>query len=304
MDKGFIEEHRAYTAIVSEKCKYGVFHKTCFHLHTPESHDFQLFENWSMRTYKEKTAQEIYDICCERKVFPPIFAFDDLDGDLLQGFSDRKQLLSFLLLADSILNNEISMVIVTDHHTIAGIPKLKKTIEYLHPLKPRKVFPEILLGIEVSCADKHHVVGIFEDSHTSKEKIETWLDEHLLNLEDGSFETSREVLKFVYSIKGVGYISHLDTANTFSEKSLSGAYKTKLFSEISIIGISDINQINYIRSKIREHTKNAVNFLIDNDSHAIDTLGQKHIWIKCFRRVPTPQTGRRALSPNRREQCP
>ena len=36
------DEKIAYEAIKNLKDKFGVFHKTCFHIHTPESYDFKL----------------------------------------------------------------------------------------------------------------------------------------------------------------------------------------------------------------------------------------------------------------------
>ena len=55
-------------------------------------------------------------------------------------------------------------------------------------MKKYKIYPEILLGIEKSCADKNHIVGIFEDDVQNIAEINRWLDENILSVEDGSFK--------------------------------------------------------------------------------------------------------------------
>ncbi len=280
MQTSFEGQIQAYSAIKSEKSKFGVFHKTCFHIHTPESHDYCLLDSWDSKTYKSKCAQDILDACHSYMAFPTSVTLDYFDDSLVEGFNDKKELLSFLLLANEILVNEVSIAIVSDHHTIAGVPKLKKAIDYLYHMKTRKVYPEVLLGIEISCADRNHVVGIFDNTDKVKSNINSWLELHLFNEVDGSFETSKEVLEFINSEGGIGYIAHLDTSGTFGEKFLTGAYKRKLFSGLNLVGISDIKKREYIESKIKYFSQTDVNFIVDNDSHNIMALGQKYMWVK------------------------
>jgi len=274
------EQKAAYYAITSAKSKFGVFHKTCFHVHTPESHDYCLLDAWDHKSYKSKSDQDIFGLCHKHNVFPTTITLDFFDDALTQEFSDRKEMLAFLLLANTILDNEVSIVIVADHHTTAGVPKLRRAIKYLCDMKPRNIYPEVLLGIEISCADRNHVVGVFDDTEKVKKDIADWLDLHLFNEVDGSFETSKEVLDFIKNEGGIGYIAHLDTSNTFGERFLTGAYKRKLFSGIDLIGISDINKLEYIKSKIKDFSQTDVSFIIDNDAHNINTIEQKHIWVK------------------------
>lgn len=280
MQKSYIEPANAYNAIKSEKIKYGTFHKTCFHIHTPESHDYCLLSEWGNITYLNKNPEDLFQVCCENKVFPEVMKMEDFDDSIIKGFEDRKQFFAFLLLANEIIANDISIIIVADHHTIKGVPKLKKAISYIYKLKKAKVYPEVVLGIEISCADRNHVVGIFDDTEEINSNINSWLEDHLLNEIDGSFETSKSVLEFIHTQGGVGYIAHIDTSHTFNKKYLSGAYKQKLFSEQSIIGISDINKVEYIRNKIKDYSSNEIKFILDNDSHCINEIGQKYMWIK------------------------
>lgn len=187
---------------------------------------------------------------------------------------------------ETIIVNEIEVVLVSDHHTVMGVRKLKTAIDELCKMKKYKVYPEVLLGIEISCADKNHVVGIFEDNQSNENEINRWLSNNLLSIQDGSFKTSIEVLEFVKSIGGIGYIAHIDTFDIFNEKYLSGAYKNKLFSDnvLQIVGISNYAHIGYIKDKINKYRSLAIKVVIDNDAHDIDTISTKTFWIKGSKR--------------------
>ena len=221
MHRFMSDEQDAYNAIKQRKDKFGTFHKMCLHVHTPESHDYQLIKCWDKNKFKTATLdREIYELCLERKVFPSVLTIDFFEPsmELFCDYKDRLDVLSFLLLAEELIANNIEIVVVADHHTITGVRKLEKAIEYLYQLKKGKTYPKVILGLEISCADKTHVVGIFDNTFFNEVAINNWLQEHLLNLEDGSFETSMHVLQFINSIGGIGYIAHLDESDIFKEE--------------------------------------------------------------------------------------
>lgn len=281
------DEKAAYEAMKNAKEKFGTFHKTCFHIHTPESYDYKLLGQWSHNDYISASEQDIFDICIERKVLPDILTLDSITLDnALSCYGSKKEFISYLLLAETIIVNEIEVVLVSDHHTILGVRKLKTAIDELYKMKKHKVYPEVLLGIEISCADKNHVVGIFEDNQSNKDEINRWLSDNLLSVQDGSFKTSIEVLEFIKSIGGIGYVAHIDTSDIFNEHYLSGAYKNKLFSDnvLQIIGISNHAHIGYIKDKINKYRSLAIKVVIDNDAHDIDTISTKAFWIKGSKR--------------------
>ena len=276
----------AYEAITKQKETYGKFHKTCFHIHTPESYDYCFLAEWKdTEKYKKSSEDDILQICIDEKVIPKTFSLEDivLEGDYAC-YSSKKELLSFIMLADVIVKNEIEIVVVSDHHTIAGVNKLRVAIKEICKSKKHTVYPEVLCGIEISCADKNHVVGIFDDRDKSTvAQIKKWLSEKLLSIEEGSFETSLEVLSFINSINGIGYIAHINTSDIFKkEKYLSGAYKTKLFSDkvLNIIGLSNIETYDLIKDKIKSYRSSDIQVVLDNDSHSIDTINNSLFWIK------------------------
>lgn len=282
------DEEFAYESIKRNKEKYGVFYKTCFHVHTPESHDYKLMIDWDKNRYKACSDQEIFQLCIKRNVFPYVSKIEDFEPkEPFDKFKDRKEVLSFLLLAEEIISKNIEIVVVSDHHTIQGVQKLEKAISILCRMKSRDTYPEVILGIEISCADKNHVVGIFENNYENRQVINKWLEDNLLNLEEGSYETSREVLQFISSVGGIGYIAHLDSSDTFKEKKyLSGAYKQKLFSDevLNYIGLSNYDNLSYIKSKVMNYRSTEIKFLLDNDAHDLESIDKKCFWIKGSKR--------------------
>lgn len=281
------DEKTAYETMKNRKERFGTFHKSCFHIHTPESYDYRLFDKWSRNDYEAASTQSLFDICIDRKVFPKIITLDDITLDNAHScYESKKELLSYMLLAETIIANNIEIVLVTDHHTINGVNKLKNAIDELHKMKKRKVYPEVLLGIEISCADKNHVVGIFENNQSVINAINLWLNDNLLSVEDGTFETSITVLEFIKSINGIGYLAHLDTSDIFKEKFSSGAYKKKLFSDnvLQLVGLSDYKKADSIKSNIKRFRSAGIKVVIDNDAHNIDTISTNTFWIKGSKR--------------------
>lgn len=288
MEKPMRDTENAYNAIKQRKEKFGAFCKTCFHVHTPESYDYKLMFDWEQSRYKASSDQEIFEICVERNVFPNVLKIEDFEPTgQFDKYNSRKEVLSFLLLAEELIARDIEIVIVTDHHTIKGIPKLELAIKCLCQMRKRNTYPEVILGIEISCADKNHVVGIFENTNENVCLISKWLEDNLLNHEEGSFETSREVLRFINSAGGIGYIAHLDISDTFKEKYLSGAYKQKLFSDeaLHFVGLSDYDNLSYIESNVMKYRTTKIKFLIDNDAHDIESIDKQYIWIKGSKRT-------------------
>jgi len=287
MEKPMRDEETAYETIKQRKEKFGTFCKTCFHVHTPESYDYKLMFNWDQSRYKTASDQEIFKICLERSVFPDVLKIEDFEpAGPFEPYNSRKEVLSFLLLAEELIAKDIEIVVVSDHHTIEGIPKLELAIEYLYQMRKRNTYPVVIWGVEISCADKNHVVGIFENTDKNKQVINKWLEDNLLNFEEGSFETSREVLEFISFVGGIAYIAHLDTSDTFKEKYLSGAYKKKLFSDEALyfVGLSDYNNLSYIKKNVMKYRSTEIKFFIDNDAHDLESIEKKYFWIKGSKR--------------------
>jgi len=280
------DQKKAYESIKNIKEKFGIFHKSCFHIHTPESYDYTLLKNWSHKDYEKASEQNIYDICIEKGVFPKEVVLKEITLENARScYKDKKEMLSFFLLAETIISNNIEIVLVTDHNTINGILKLRAAIKELNNFRKR-VYPEVLSGMEISCADKNHVVGIFEENENNKTQITNWLTENLLSTKDGSFRTSIDILEFIKSIGGIGYIAHINSSDIFKETNLGGAYKKRLFSDdlLQIVGLSDYSCMNYIKENIKRYRSSEIKFILDNDAHNIDDVSNNIFWIKGSKR--------------------
>lgn len=274
---------KAYKEITKRKDKFGIFHKTLFHVHTPASYDFHLTKNYDQKSYQALNENDIYKLCLEYYVFPKDTSIDAfIPTGVYEVFSSTKECLTYIFYAKQIIANDISIVVVSDHNTINGVKKLEVAISEVMKNYKNNIYPQIIMGIEISCADKNHVVGIFENNDNSKDQINIWLKDNLLNVKEGSFLTSLEVLSIIDTIGGIGYLAHIDISETFNEKSFSGAFKKKMlnFNKLSFVGLSDYSKKNIMEKRIRTFRSSSINFIIDNDSHSIEGLSEKYFWVK------------------------
>lgn len=278
----------AYNKISSMKAKFGIFHKCVFHMHSPASYDYRLLEKYNDKEYQECNTAEIFNLCIENHVFPEnVFTPEYFeDKSQFSAYANAKECLSYLLMAQKIIDSRIEVLVLTDHNTIVGYDKLQCAISKLKKVKKNGVYPELILGIELSCADKNHVVGIFDNTQNSRKKIQEWLDEHILSEKDGTYLTSYDVMQYISKMGGIAYIAHIDTSNTFNDKYLSGAYKKKLFELdcLQIVGISDYHKKEMVEKNIANFVDRDICFIVDEDAHTIDEIGRKCIWIKGSKR--------------------
>ncbi|HEM6174165.1 TPA: hypothetical protein U2C10_002052, partial [Streptococcus suis] len=56
-----------YRELTNTKEKFGSFHKTLIHLHTPVSYDYKLFSSWTSTKYRKSTEDELFDIFFKNK---------------------------------------------------------------------------------------------------------------------------------------------------------------------------------------------------------------------------------------------
>ena len=277
------KEKRAYEAIVGGKKNYGIYHKCCFHLHTPVSYDYSLLSEWDAERYQGTSAQVILEKCVERHVVINTITLDDVkvEGEL-GCYDNRKELLSYFLLADSLLAAGIEILLIADHNTIQGIDKLKAAINWVQGIKKYNIFPLVMLGVEISCADRNHVVGMFDDTTENRKAIDAWLNDHLIDIKDGVFATSIDALEFIKKCGGIGYIAHINSSDVLKRDAFSGGFKKRLLdsSLLRFVGLSDVSKQEQTVRDLRQYRKEPINFLLDNDAHNIDAIEHNCFWIK------------------------
>lgn len=281
IDKKYITD--IYRQIQAAVKKYGSFHKVLFHLHTPASFDYKMLEETGDgRQLKDFSKEELIDIFSQTDVFNR----EQITDYWNQGYFDEVTL-PYYIIAAHLIKNDVELVVISDHNTISGFEQLGRAVEDLHNLsavcKEHK-YPEIILGIEISCADKNHVVAIFDKKdRDSVDKLKRYLKDELINESLGTYRTSYEVMQTILEFGGISYIAHANTSSMFTdEKFLSMAYKKKLFKSetTNILGLKERNQSVNIQQMIRKYTKKSVSFVYDSDSHGVDTISRLFFWMK------------------------
>lgn len=276
----------AYKKISHCSSTYGTYKKTLFHLHTPASYDYKLLERWNKQEYQAATDEDLLSILQTEKNFPSNFNIKTTSFEKIHNkYCDNKELLSYLMLAYELLIKEYEIVLVSDHNTISGIYKLEAMIEKIYSTYGRAPkYPEIISGIEFSCADKIHVVTIFDkNDENSINEINHILNENLISQEDGIMLTSYILMERLSQHNCLSYMAHLNSADIFKDgKFLSGGYKKKLLTSsfADIIGINNINNKAIIMKQMKQVRKKDIHFVIDNDSHFIESLNENYFWIK------------------------
>ena len=291
-----LEAERAYKTIRGEKNKFGSYRKTLFHVHTPESHDYRLFKKWEdlpENDWNNLTIDDYIREISNQKIFPKDFLQTYKGGKVLyenyfmNGFSSEKEQVAFLTIAQSLYNENISVVVVSDHNTISGIEKLKSAIKLVSALSQNKSkeYIEVINGVEISCADKVHVLVAFPNIKINF--IKKWLNSNLMSIKEGSFKASLEVLEKFIDENCFAYIAHINSSDLFKEGHFSNAYKKKLFSiaYTQFIGVSNLDKIDNINSYLKAYLKKRKPaFVLDNDSHCIEDHSINPMWMKFSKR--------------------
>ncbi len=273
------------------------FHKCIFHMHSPVSHDYKLIDG--VKNWGELSEEDLLRIAEEKELPLNLISKDHLDSLAKDVYDSRLELLAFFLLAHELMSKEIELVVLTDHNTISGYHKLVKSITMLYEQFKGcyKVCTEIILGIEISCSDKCHVVGIFDEKRHSP-SLQKWIDGYIMSDNDGTYLNSIEVLEKINKIGGIGYIGHLNSLPLFNEGHVNGAYKEHLFNleynhffGVSIkdeeIGEEKNNYKEIAEKKaeiqkkyISHFTQRHFNYIVDEDSHLLREVGNRSFWIK------------------------
>nr|WP_050632258.1 hypothetical protein [Bacillus andreraoultii] len=86
----------------------------------------------------------------------------------------------------------------------------------------------------------------------------------------------------INGLNGIGYIAHINSSDIFKPDFLSGGYKNHLFNSINnrLLGVSHLDKIPTVKENLKKYTNKSYNFVLDEDSHSLDTLATKPLWVK------------------------
>jgi len=274
--------------------KYADLKKCEIHLHTPASYDYCLIEGEKYNTLEIEKLLEYsqkygYLNQTQKESILLGVAKGDYDGlNYIEQLKEKnipyesfKEYLSYMLIAHKLYSENIEVVVVTDHNTIAGYKKLyfaldeyfKTYIKNNNDQNRKAIY--LLLGIEITCSDKNHVVGIFNDKTSSD--VQKFIDQFIYSAKDGTIETSLTIINEITNIGGIGYVAHINSSDFLG----TGLYKQNLFSN-KILGSTNLNTMSQI---LESHIYPFVNdkefcILHEGDSHFIEAIGRRNSWIK------------------------
>ena len=292
-----------YNTMKSNSFKYGDYHKCLFHIHTPASgDDYATLEKYREnhgdnvgKGKKRVSFDDLVDLCAEKDLITRE-AFNLTANKLFEKnksvYKDIEEMIKYLLIAWEMTINCIELAIISDHNVIDGFEPLDRALGIVYENYKSTIdrngytFPELLLGTEISCADKNHVVGIFNKK--KYHEVEKFLHDNIMSPQDGTYLTSMEVIKKIDELGGIPYIAHIDTSNIFKENFLTDTYRDKLFNlpELNAIGFNfkskeyDDKSREGIFKRIKKYTTKEFARFIDADSHSIDTIKDRWFYIK------------------------
>lgn len=292
-----------YNTIKSNSFKYGEYHKCLFHIHTPASGDDyatleKYRENHGKNVGKGKKRiryDELMNLCVEKDLITKD-AFNLMTNVLFKNNTDYynsiEEMIKYLLIAWEMTINCIELAVISDHNVIDGFKSLDRALGIIYENYKSKIdrngytYPVLLLGTEISCADKNHVVGIFDKNHYHE--VETFLNEYIMSPQDGTYLTSRDMIRKIATIGGIPYIAHIDTSDIFKENFLTNTYREELFKlpELNAIGFNYKSEENATNSRkkilnlIKKYTARNFACFIDADAHSIDTIKDRYFYIK------------------------
>ncbi|MGM0881127.1 MAG: Spaf_1101 family AAA-like ATPase [Bacillota bacterium] len=285
---------RVYELVENSRKKYGKLKKCEVHFHTPASYDYRfvenkLFNNLSIEEVIKVGVQEDYlteHAAQEILTNITFYSSDNYKQKLIQEnqpYNSFKELFAFQMIAHKLYKENIEVAVITDHNTVKGYPKLKYALDkyYKERLKGsdyNKI--QLFLGVEISCSEKNHLVGIFD--HNKYKAVEAFLNECIISEADGTYYTSHIMMeKIIQELGGIAYIAHVNSSDLIG----SSGYNKTLFSinEMKVVGTTSLNSIDVVKNRILRYNKeksHKIGFIYESDSHEICTLGQKNTWIK------------------------
>lgn len=292
-----------YDTMKRNSSKYGDYHKCLFHIHTPASgNDYAALEKYrenhgdNVGKGKNRISHdELMNLCVEKDLIPKE-EFNLTTKVLFENntdyYSSIDEMLKYLLIAWEMIVNSIELAVISDHNVIDGFKPLNRALWIICEKYKREMVingykcPRLLLGTEISCADKNHVVGIFDDDKLQDVKM--FLNDCIMSPQDGTYLTSVDVIRKIAEIGGIPYIAHIDTSNIFKENFLTDTYRDRLFNlpELNAIGFNykseeyDGKSRDGILERIKKYTDKEFSRFIDADSHAIDTIKDRCFYIK------------------------
>ena len=271
------------------KQHYGAdYYLADLHIHTPGSKlDFKIENNY----YEESSLTEVIKFAVKANLINQAIAerLSENPAD------DLKDTLTAELIIHQSVKQNLSLIVITDHNTLAWYSKIQKAKDdYLARMGLKGLRFEVLPGVELTCYGGNHIIIIFNP----KTYKDDWIKlKHSLDFDTdveglgnpGTTKSEVDVIKCVKEIGGISYIPHIDNDGPLLKNMLSplsGKSKAKLLTDPGLMGLgfSNIQNSSMVKNELRNnhiyHRKEPLAFLQDSDAHRIDRIGTKPMHIK------------------------
>lgn len=284
--------NRVYSSIESLKESYGRLHKCEFHIHTPASHDYRLT---SGNLLKNMTLDEVLKIAENEGYLNPEFILELKQNTIEENnktveylnnksgttYKDFKELIVYELIANQLYKNDIEIGVISDHNTIKGYKNLRDALIRLYETKyiNQKKCIRLFLAIEISCSDKYHLVGIFNEENYSM--VQQFVDKYIHSEEDGTYISCLDMVNKISNHDGIPYIAHINSNDLLGTE----LYKRSLFSseDLFIVGLTNDDSNTKTRKRIESHCPGVGQkfcCINEGDSHELSQIGVRNTWIK------------------------
>lgn len=277
---------------LENKRKTTEFKKVDMHIHTPGStKDYKV----GNKVYEDIKIEEIKELCVTKGLYT--------QEELNNISKDKDDLMASLIIHEAYEHKKLDMFVITDHNNLEWYSRIiEAAIEYIKTKRNdlRKI--EILPGVEITCFSGTHVIAILDNKKEKYKEQWNYIKYELQNNSEENIKglfTSKSEMDVIYTIRKVGglvYIPHIDNnANKFSIKDMldpiSGISKAQLFTSeyVHAIGFSNYSKFKskvslILNDKNHQYFRKApLAYLQDSDSHSIDTIGTKPMYIKMER---------------------
>ncbi len=284
-----------YKKIEKAQKRYGDLKKCEIHLHTPASYDYRLVPD---KSFKQLTEKEVINIAKDYGYFTEIQQQKMLSlvnegeykgQEYLDALSHQKvpydslkEYIAYMLIAHQLYSHKIEVVVISDHNTISGYYKLQYALNkyFIERLKGKVLNQKsihLFLGVEISCADKNHVVGIFDEANYKN--VMNFLERFVITEKDGTCDHSLTIIRAIADIGGLPYIAHINSSDYIG----TNIYKKSLFSSdiLKVLGLTNISVKGKVLNSVRNYVKEKeFCFLHESDAHDLDSIGINNTWIK------------------------
>lgn len=266
-----------FNDIIGEDNGSSVF-KVDFHIHTFSSTDYEFKD----KNYKDVDFKEIELYGIENDYFTKKQIETYKETYKLKNEDIKDEIMSFLII-NKIIENNLNLVVVTDHNTVDGYEKLLKAKKIIEMSDIDTKNFNIIPGVEITVSNQKHLIAILNPDNYRDQWRKIKDDIEFSGKEgDPKLATTQSINNTINIIKnhgGVTYLPHLDTYDKKIKK-LKDQTWIRIFNnpKLDLIGLNKLYHKRHILEELKN--PNSISFVTDSDAHQLEKIGTGHAKIK------------------------